>query len=87
MSDGRCKDYNWRVRQGNADATFEGAQLAVLMDIRDELKRLNLVMYCPNVTTGFRALAGIAKRDEVTFRRRVSSAVRKRMKRANTIKR
>lgn len=45
--DVRCKDWNWSVRSSVADtvgASWEGAHLAVLMDIRDRLDVLN----CPN---------------------------------------
>lgn len=52
-NDTRCKDFNWSVRtkeRARADdgATFDGAQLAVLMDIRDELRALNAVLGCIN---------------------------------------
>jgi hypothetical protein len=49
MTDKRQKDANWIVT--NADGTvtsWEQVQAAVLMDIRDELKRLNNVLQCPN---------------------------------------
>lgn len=66
----KSKDANWRI---DGKVTADGAmQLdenrdlaiihAVLMDIRDELKDLNRVMQCPNVTAGFRALTTINKR-------------------------
>lgn len=47
----RFKDNAWTVRE-NADRTvsYEGAQLAVLLDIRDELKSLNRLLNCPNFT-------------------------------------
>lgn len=31
--------------------TWEAVQIAVLMDIRDELQRLNNVLHCPNFTS------------------------------------
>ena len=40
-SDTRHKDAVWTVCADNGACTFDGAQLAVLMDIRDELKALN----------------------------------------------
>ena len=46
----RFKDVNWGVStktDGNVWDTA-GAQLAVLMDLRDELKRLNHIICCPN---------------------------------------
>ena len=73
----------WGIWQ-NDDGTFQHdqARLAVLMDIRRELQRLNNVMQCRNVSHGFKALAKIASRDERAFKRRVEHAVAKRLKRA-----
>lgn len=62
--------------------TWDHVSLQVLMDIRDELLKLNRVMQCSNVTSGFRALAKIASRDERAFKRRVENAVAKRVKRS-----
>lgn len=45
MADTRKKNINWNVGK---EATWEGAQLAVLMDIRDELQRLNGLLGCAN---------------------------------------
>lgn len=42
----RNKDLNWSC--GVPPCSNDDAQLAVLMDIRDELKRLNSVMNCQN---------------------------------------
>ena len=52
MADKRQKDVNWRVADdaGNV-ASWDQAQVAVLMDIRDELKALNQqmrILSCPN---------------------------------------
>jgi hypothetical protein len=48
----RFKDYNWDLDTGEGDGTaartWLDAQIAVLMDIRDELKQLNRVFACPN---------------------------------------
>lgn len=46
----RFKDANWNFRQGpNGNIeSWEQAQTAVLMDIRDELKRLNQLLHCQN---------------------------------------
>jgi hypothetical protein len=52
------------------------------MDIREELRRLNGIMQCPNVQTGFRSLARIARQHDAAFKRRVENAVRKRVKRS-----
>ena len=61
---------------------WQYVNLQILMDIRDELKALNRVMQCSNVSHGFRALAKIANRDERAFKRRVAGAVAKRLKRS-----
>ena len=43
------RGWNWTLWQ-NDDGTFphEQARLSVLMDIRDELQRLNAVLHCHN---------------------------------------
>jgi hypothetical protein len=41
----RHKDANWNLHD---PPTIEGAAVAVLMDIRDELKELNRLLRCPN---------------------------------------
>lgn len=50
MTDTRKKDANWslNVRPDGNVASMADAQLAVLMDIRDELKKLNQLLYCTN---------------------------------------
>ena len=47
----RFKDTDWNLplgSDGRSVETWEQACLAVLMDVRDELKRLNAALYCPN---------------------------------------
>lgn len=44
MSDTRQRNLNWSINHH----TYEAAQLAVLMDIREELQKLNLTFRCPN---------------------------------------
>jgi len=45
----RLKNHVWIIHPGSDGVyTFGGAQLAVLMDIRDELQRLNELLHCPN---------------------------------------
>ncbi len=47
MTDTRKKDVDWSIKsQQNGTYSFEAAQLAVLMDIRDELKALNNTLSC-----------------------------------------
>lgn len=49
MADRRQKDKNWIVTEEDGTVrTWEQVQVALLMDIRDELKRLNNVLQCPN---------------------------------------
>ena len=43
----RYKDANWNLTAPNVQ-TWDQAQVAVLMDLRDELKKLNAVLACPN---------------------------------------
>jgi ABC-type transporter Mla MlaB component len=42
----RSKDFNWTLP--DTHHTYDSASLAVLMDLRDELKRLNNLLNCPN---------------------------------------
>jgi len=45
----RLKNHVWIIHPGSDGAyTFGAAQLAVLMDIRDELLELNELLHCPN---------------------------------------
>ena len=52
MNDKRRKDANWEIKT-NPDGTSptDDATLAVLMDIRDELKKLNNLLHCHNFIT------------------------------------
>jgi hypothetical protein len=45
----RCTDQTWNVaRQSDGYVSYEAAQLAVMQDIRDELKKLNAIFHCSN---------------------------------------
>ena len=46
----RYKDANWNLPEPNVQS-WEQANTAVLMDIRDELKRLNSLFHCANFMT------------------------------------
>lgn len=49
MADKRKKDKNWAVANDEGKTlSWDEVQVAVMMDIRDELKRLNAVLHCPN---------------------------------------
>ncbi len=63
---GRHKDANWTIP--DSVTTFEQASLAVLMDIRDELKRLNSIIGCPRFISIPKTLDSI-KRNTVKKRR------------------
>ena len=61
MSDRRHKDVDWAVGdEHGAVPTWKRAGIAVLMDIRDELKRLNRAIYCPNFVAIPRVLRRIS---------------------------
>ena len=48
-TDTRYKNLVWNIHPGSDGVCpFEGAQLAVLMDIRDELQQLNRLLQCSN---------------------------------------
>lgn len=59
----RFKDTNWdfTATPDGGMQTWEQAQVAVLMDIRDELKRLNHLLNCPNFTSIPHKLESIRK--------------------------
>ena len=52
MADTRHKDSNWRLPTNSAGqiSEWQYVPIAVLMDIRDELKRLNALLHCHNFT-------------------------------------
>lgn len=79
----RFKDFDWNLTRlpGGRIETWQQAEIAVLMDLRDELKSLNAVFACRNVQVGFAALSKMARLNEIAFKRRVDNAVRKRLAR------
>lgn len=44
----RCKDVDWKLPEPGEGRTWEHVIVAVLMDIRDEVKQLNRVFGCWN---------------------------------------
>ena len=63
----RHKDVNWDLAEGNRQGgvnvhTWEAIHTALLMDIRDELKRLNELLHCSNTLTIPRTLKRIDRR-------------------------
>lgn len=59
----RLKDNEWTVDPGaNGNYSMEAATLVVLMDVRDELKKLNGVFGCYNFQSIPHTLKGIRKK-------------------------
>ena len=51
MSTHKCADINWDVENQNGQArSWECVQVAVLMDIRHQLEKLNSLLHCSNFT-------------------------------------
>ena len=50
------------MQDGGFQMSTKSWAVAVLMDIRDELQKLNRVMQCPNVQRGFRAMERLDRR-------------------------
>jgi hypothetical protein len=70
-SDKRFRNVNWEIpRETSGNISFDGAQLSVLMDIRDELQRINLILSCKNVTDIPIYLSQIAKNTKKVRRRK-----------------
>lgn len=67
----RQKDSQWQLNL-NADGTVntDNAQLAVLMDLRDELKKLNRVFECVNFLEIPQVLRTIARNTKPKVRAR-----------------
>lgn len=62
MADTRKKDFNWGIKTNDDGTTpTPDAHLATLMDIRDELKRLNSLLCCPNFVAIPRKLDAIKR--------------------------
>jgi hypothetical protein len=58
----RFKNVNRNCGDGTSPASVQHAQLAVLMDIRDELQRLNELLHCENVAKAARAIIRAERR-------------------------
>ncbi len=62
MIDRTQPNQEWQVaNEGGAVPTWERVGIAVLMDIRRELRRLNAAIYCPNFVAVPRHLQRIAR--------------------------
>ena len=65
MTDRTRPDVNLTIAEEDGSvATWECASIAVLMDIRRELRRLNAAIYCRNFVGMPRHLARIARNTE-----------------------
>lgn len=72
MADRRRKDANWIVGDDTGKVqSWDEVQVAILMDIRDELKRLNAVLHCPNFLDIPRKLDKVERNTKKKRRRRV----------------
>lgn len=62
MTDKRKKNANWNLNVNDDGSVPQmDAHLAVLMDIRDEMQRLNRLLHCSNFIGIPRELANITK--------------------------
>lgn len=64
MADHRHKDKNWMItddRETRAVNSWPQVHAALLMDLRDELKRLNALLHCLNFVSIPQTLRKIAK--------------------------
>lgn len=67
----RFKDHDWGIPQDTSGTvSWNGVTVAVLMDIRDELKKLNSLLYCSNFIAIPRVLREVAKNTKPKPRRR-----------------
>ncbi len=59
----KFKDVEWDLPVGSNGniATWAAVEIAVLMDIRDELKRLNSLLHCHNFVSIPQTLKGIRR--------------------------
>lgn len=73
--DERRKDVTWAMP---AVMTWETVQTAILMDIRDELKRMNNVLACPKFQRIPTYLRAMAARRRKAAARKIGRVARKR---------
>lgn len=71
--DTRCANSTWTIRAADqTGASWEGAQLAVLMDLRDELQKLNRLLGCDRFVGIPSVLAQIARQTKKKKKQRIS---------------
>ena len=71
LIDKRCKDLNWTMRGDDGPVSFAGAQLAVLMDIRDELQAIRRRLDCSATVQIPRYLADIKRNTAKPEKRKI----------------
>lgn len=76
MMDKRHKNSNWDIGvNSNNRVSFDGAQLAVLMDIRDELQEVNRRLSCYRIPKALDAAIELGA--DARRRKRLAAARRK----------
>ncbi len=61
MAETRWANVNWDVQTPQGTVNWEGLHAAVLMDIRDELQKLNRLLSCQNFREVPEVLRGIKR--------------------------
>lgn len=81
MADRRRKNVEWNIADENGGIpTWDRVGIAVLMDIRDELQRLNSLLHCgnfigiPHELRQLRPIARMARRANTTAAKRRKAA-------------
>jgi len=74
MKGTRHKDVKWNLGEINGAPSWQQCQTALMMDIRDELQRLNALLHCPNFVRIPRIL------DDISETTRVKRAYNKKKK-------
>lgn len=69
----RHKNLNWNLPEGNPTHRWDSIHAALLMDIRDELQRLNALLHCPNFTGMPAQLRKVARNTSPPPKKRVKS--------------
>lgn len=73
MSDQRRANRNWNIAEEDGNVpTWERVGIAVMMDIRDEMQKLNQLLSCPNFTGIPRTLIAIRRNTTKAKRRKAA---------------
>ena len=57
----RHADFKWNLPDGNPTHQWASIHTALLMDLRDELQKLNTLLHCDNFTRLPRELRGLRR--------------------------